>query len=457
MGQSKYKVTFYRMIITHTPLLLMLISSISGALYFADYHYLALGFLTLCIIYIIFYYYHKLDITLTSWIAFLVNSTIFGLFIYGIFNIYYKGLPPIYVEDLSVFSYYRYLSFLVLTVLTLLVYFLFKNYPSMNSLVKYFTFPYLKEELRLILDLWKYSSFLCSRLLNLLQNKRYFFSMYFLIIYTFRFIQAIFFMNFAFLHGDLRFNLYLLPFSFCIWFFRFMEYYFMHFLSSVLAQFRLILDINVKNFESDETLIYCKLSDLTYKLTPFGISEGFYQSHIVFKQWLNHIKVYVYYLKLKKYTKYIDISIIFINLFSWCFIISTYSNNIEQTLWPFIRRSFSTTSKLLSNHMRHIKEDYQNNVKNDSQGKHSPGHPVYGDYNKAGDKFIADGSATHGTPPHPHIPLGKQQPTDKSNTSAIPFDTPVEIPKEYVGKEVPNSTAFLEEHKEKLPPPSSKE
>jgi hypothetical protein len=41
---------------------------------------------------------------------------------------------------------------------------------------------------------------------------------------------------------------------------------------------------------------------------------------------------------------------------------------------------------------------------------------------------------THGIPPHDHIPLGKQNPKDKTNTSAIPYDNPIPIERNFMGK-----------------------
>jgi hypothetical protein len=205
----------------------------------------------------------------------------------------------------------------------------------------------------------------------------------------------------------------------------------------------------------DDYFLYVNKEFISYDITSYGISEGFTESRIVFKQWLEHINLYHYFFCYNKKVNYLNYIFLSIYIICWASIV-TLTKEIENSPWPFIIRGFSTTSRLLApKHLRFMHEGYQSKLKGETSGKHSPGHPVYGDFNHKGE-FIAEGSATHGKPPVNHFPLGKQRPEDK-NTSAIPFDNPVPIPKEFHGKKVPNSEEFLERNKDKLPPPSSKE
>lgn len=106
---------------------------------------------------------------------------------------------PRYIDNLSSYARYRYNLLLILYVVSLY-------------------FPYLKEEIRRILYCWNeniFSYYWCL-LINFLtssrRNRVIYFTVHFIIFYLFSLIQAILFANVVFFHGDLRDNLYLLPY-----------------------------------------------------------------------------------------------------------------------------------------------------------------------------------------------------------------------------------------------------
>jgi hypothetical protein len=207
---------------------------------------------------------------------------------------------------------------------------------------------------------------------------------------------------------------------------------------------------DVKNTPvSSDGFVYC--TELSYKITPLGLKNGFTHGDILFNQWLTYIKVSVFLIRYKKVTFYVSSILALINIASWSFIISSFSDDTF-AMWPFVVRRFGTTvPKLGPRHLRHVAENHQNDLKNATGGRHSPGHPVYGDFNKHG-IYEAEGSVTHGNPPDVNsTELGTQKGNTKP-TRAIPFENPVPIQREKLKGEIPGSKDFLNEPtiKEKL-------
>ena len=427
-------------------------SSLLGIVYFSSLPaYVFYLLVSSILFYLILYIWRGLAIHVSSFIYFLVNYSFLILFLFAFYNVS-KGLPtPIYVENLSAFAYWRYSVFLCLSLLGLIVLFLLRYYPSISYFAELVNFPYLKHQIHLVLVTWEYSFVgdVCSKLLNLLLSSTYiwiFFSFHFFLFYIVGCIQTLLFCNFVFLHGDLRWNLYLLPLSFIIWILRFLEYHFFTFFLSSLDYLNAVLNVTYKNqhYLITENFVIIKPKDLFYQITPYGFSRGFTNETIVFQQWLEYMTVRVFYIKYKKYTHILSTSFLVINMISWSYIISSANPDILST-WEMIltRRSFSSTKILLApRHMRHLEENYQYRLKIDTDGKHSPGHPVYGDFSTSG-KFAAEGSVTHGTTHGQNsTELGIKN-GDIKPTFVIPFDTPKEIDKSQIKNEIPGSAQFL--------------
>jgi hypothetical protein len=100
--------------ITDSGIFFIVNSSIFGILYFSEYPALSMFFIINIFLYFTLYNWRKLSISLLSYICFSINYMFLLSFLYG-FSILYRGLPQArYVEDLSIFSYYRYLTLLQL-------------------------------------------------------------------------------------------------------------------------------------------------------------------------------------------------------------------------------------------------------------------------------------------------------------------------------------------------------
>ena len=239
-------------------------STILGLLYYSDLpQNSCLWYFIVAISYILLYIWRNLLITLRSFICFIINFFILSLFLFGFYNLYLGFPQPIHIEDLSLFSYYRYLIFLVITVLGLFFYILLRFYPSpfLESFINLVTFPYLKEDVRLFLNSWNDSIFgpICSSIMDSLYASKifqYFFVIFHITtIYLVRILQSILLLNFAFFEGDLRYSLYLLPFSFLSWIFSFLEYYLKTFFEGSLLYLEDVLSVKFKNPLSKEALL----------------------------------------------------------------------------------------------------------------------------------------------------------------------------------------------------------
>jgi len=112
------------------------------------------------LLYVLLYAGRNLDVSLGSLVRIYCNLLILTLFILGLYSLG-KGLPkPIFIENLSVFSMYKYTLYLCSIFCSVCGYIVVKNYfPTLLSKVEILTFPYLKEEVRVFLYTWNESVF----------------------------------------------------------------------------------------------------------------------------------------------------------------------------------------------------------------------------------------------------------------------------------------------------------
>lgn len=179
--------------------------------------------------------YCVIPISLTSWVFFSCNLFILIFYFYGFVKIIFDLKNPLHLEDISSFSFYRYHIFLLLCLIVIILYiFTLLVPPRILNLINFtkITFPYLKENLRLIMI----NSFSEDKLIDFTSKffelfyknrsfKRWYIFFNFVIIHALSLLQNCLFFNFVFFHGDLRWNIYLLPFSFFGFIFRFWDYY----------------------------------------------------------------------------------------------------------------------------------------------------------------------------------------------------------------------------------------
>ena len=88
-------------------------------------------------------------------------------------------------------------------------------------------------------------------------------------------MQVGFLVNFALFHGDLRYNLYLLPLSFVSWLFRFLDYYFFKFVSENSLACREQLIIKCDQFPNTQKSYYTmSLNSLKFSLSQIALNPG---------------------------------------------------------------------------------------------------------------------------------------------------------------------------------------
>jgi hypothetical protein len=400
------------------------------------------------IIYLFLYWCSNLDIYLSSFLAFFGNVIILALYIIGFINLS-KGLPnPVYLENLSSYSYYRYMVFLGLALVGIFFYLLIKANimrDSITTFANYISFPYFKEEVRILIASWDISGHYCVRLTDMLIHSltfRYvFFTLHFLIFYFFRILFLCLFINFVFFHGDLRILIYLMPISFLIWFFRFLEYYYFYFFESNKNYIKdLVLVESLTPLTSEElhsVTVTRNPSDLKFTLTDFAVKENYTLKDIdyVISQWYFITNLQVTFLEYKKIISISSKLSLVINVITWITImikLSKYSLVLGYGLGigfgTLSRRAFSSSRPLLlPRDSRFMKESGMNPLKAKTKGAYSPGHPVYGEELPNG-QYKVEGSLTHGkgSKEHPSHELGTRDAQGKAQRY-IPHE-PVTVP-----------------------------
>jgi hypothetical protein len=161
---------------------------------------------------------------------------------------------------------------------------------------------------------------------------------HFVLFYIIRIIQTLLFFNFVFLHGDLRWNIYLLPISFCIWLLRFLEHYFIIFFTASLQYLSDSLKVETKEglFTLSNNFIIVKPKDLTYTMTPFGISRGFTDDAIVFGEWLKYVQLQSFLVTYKNRVNFLSMSFVILNIICWSYLLFLFNSSEHVSLvWPF--------------------------------------------------------------------------------------------------------------------------
>jgi hypothetical protein len=166
-----------------------------------------------------------------------------------------------------------------------------------NALKNNLGFPYLQEEVGIILYSFYKSQFIFIKLKDLMYTyKRWriiYFSMHFTIFYGIRIITLSLFFNFVFLQGDLRYIIYLAPINFIGWVLRFFTYFFRDiFIPSNKEYLNKILKIVWTKPEQQRILpllidsnnmVQLQKRNLKFTLMDYGRSEGFDKAHSRFQ------------------------------------------------------------------------------------------------------------------------------------------------------------------------------
>lgn len=396
---------------------------ISVGLLFISVFLLVTGF-----IYLILYTKLELPLSHFSFIRFSLILTQALLFLSSIFILFYKTKSPIYLEELSIFSQYKYLLFCILSIIGIIL--MLISYFFKHDLFFAVTFLNLQEEMRIILYTWNDTIFsvICSKLIDKLYGSKIFLFIYlfthFSIFYIMRIILLLLFINFIWFNGDLRWILFVVPFSFIIWVLSFFDYYFQIFFKNHCNYLRSILNVKqINTVQAFSGMIYTSLDNLNFNLTSHGYNEGYTLEDmpVLINEW--HIAAYlgVY---ISKYSHFLIIirRILFIlqliNVFAlvYFFFVKPYLDT-KIAMFTFFRNiSFQSSSTILS--CQYITEAARIRTKlgrtllnHETEGVHFGPHLALidrDDKNPDNPQEIRyHGQPTHGngTPENPSVPL----------------------------------------------------
>jgi hypothetical protein len=383
---------------------------------------------------------------------------------------------PIYIEHLSQYSYYKYAGLLLIGTVTGICYFIlryfFPNFRN-NDLWLKITFPYLKEEVRIILYTWNESFFgnICSNIIdNVFKSKillRLFVIIHIIFSYVIRFIQALLFINFAFFHGDLRWNLYLLPLSFISWVLRFFEYYLKIFFKGSCEYIRILLNVKPKkDYDNFSGIASITGDELDFSLTSLALQKGFKPKYlfILANEWLqlNHLEVLL--IKYEKILYWFNLFIIILRILAWFYLSLNYfsinytilsGSSLFFSKTPFIFRFAYIRSPLEAFKVR---ATYQNALEKETDGACGVGHLIIADFSIEDEKgrVLVEGGLTHGkgstsNPSSPVHPTEDLNGTDPRGQRATFTKTPTFVDRKYFySNPIPGSKDFLAKSESKV-------
>jgi len=321
----------------------------------------------LCIsLYFKLYLWRNLVLSLKSFLLFFINYLQLLLYFWSFYLISFSLKNPIYKADLSIFSQYRYLLVSIITIsvfLYILVRFtMLSPSSSYSQFMSKLNYPYLKEEIRLILQTWHKPllSSICSMLIDKLSSSKtvlyFYFLTHFIIFYLPRIIISILFIKFVWLTGDLRYILYLSPVFFVLWILSFFDYYFHNFFQShcnYIHQVMVVRQINP--VKASFGAVKTSLDNMTFEMTAYAFEQGFVKTDlpVFIDEWHIAASLSVYFSWYHKFLFYINRILFFIqiiNIFNlvYFFFIQTYITSYLSMLSIFRhggRSAFAASSR----------------------------------------------------------------------------------------------------------------
>lgn len=415
-----------------------------------------ISLLSALILYIILYkFWRKINISMLSFTWFYIVFIQYCLFCYTFYlSFTEKLLTPIYLENLSAFSQYRYLLPLIgcfiISFFLIIAYF----FSSINMIKERFVFPYTKEEIRIFFYTWNESFIgdICVWIIDKLHYSikfRYlFFSIHFLLFYISRLVFVSLFVNFCFFSGDLRDILYLSFLSFTVWLCNFLLYYLMWFIKANLTLNNEILSTSFadKNVAEAHTNAqgYITITDtnqVIFSLTSEASKYNFSSEHIpaLANSWYILNNVLGLFQRYNAKTIYITYIIMLVYFFCWAFITKTFFFRKGESFFItfsgivniFSKIAFYPPRTFVARDARYLNEWAQNAVRQKIDRRFLPGHPVYGEFQPDG-SYSMEGSMTKGKGPKnsPSIPTLSQPidpnaPDQSQPQSRIPTKEPI--------------------------------
>jgi hypothetical protein len=317
--------------------------------YYFYFLYILLYTAAILSIYNKLYIWRNLPISFKSFIFFFLNATQFILYAWSFYLlIFFKFPKPIYLEDLSIISQYRYLVLFVAFCISIIIYFIayfFNNQFPLN--ISLFTYPYLKEEIRIILYTWHHIfSQLFSKFLHYLYTATHFMRIcylliHFLFFYIPRILISIIFFYCIFFNGDFCYLFYFSPVLFIVWVASFFDYYFNIFFKESFIYVKLLLNVKLNAYNKvSENIIQSSAKNMTFTLTDEAYQRGYTDLGKLglIEVWEICAVLSVYfkiYFRILSIISYILLTLQFINLLGiiYLLIFKTLSNHVFFT-WP---------------------------------------------------------------------------------------------------------------------------
>lgn len=339
----------------------------------------AVNLATFIIIYRLLYFWRNLTCSFWSFMCFSFNILIITLMLGVVIKLFIGINQPIFIENLSHLSTIRHSLFVIFCVLGCIFIFIKNKSVTIQRIYEKLTYPYLLQESKRLLETWEMSFFgsFFEFLLSLIAfNKFKCFLILFLHLFFYYLIplmQASLFFNFAFFHGDLRLNLYLVPLSLLTVFFKHLWYYFNCFFDQ---NAQAIKDVLIVKYEDDSALeqnhqfITIDPAKLSFRLsTPnndasvsFVLLEEYKKYFIL----LGRAHVHLYYYK--KYTKVLSYLIIFLRFISCCNIMFF---NIKTTIFSLLAFHCSIVTHNTCDLRKHFSKETKNTLRDTlPQGVH---------------------------------------------------------------------------------------
>lgn len=435
--------------------------------------FIAKGITLSIILYYILYDFLGLDKSILSFIFFMLNILLISLMIFGFCNACFILNEPILLDNLSYLSAIKYLLFVCCTILIALVALIIYIKPIKNikEIVNIITYPYLQEEFYKIYKTQEnniFGPFFSNMITHLTKSNKVLF-IHFFFTYLIPIIQLLFFINFVFFEGDLRYCLYLLPLSLLSFIFKSIWFYFQHFFENNCQALResviilnneevlafakpiengLLVEVNLEDikFELNKDLF----RDITEPELQVELLEGLKTS------FLECACVESKKLQYNKYTKYIGYILFFFKFICWCQISLDIFFNIKisvltQTILTkkisiyLIPKRFYPTETFI------VKKNFQPVLEKQTQGDYKKNHYVTSDAQKIDNKGEVPyyHSPTHGVGPlnnkskllHPT----KDLQGNSSRQYAVYPKSKLRIPYTWFEKPLPNSIQFYKD------------
>lgn len=397
-------------------LLTLTILCFSFILYYYNYTNISITIFYFAIVsffsYVLIYNYLKLDIILLSYIFYIINNGILLAYLSGIYALFiFNRHGPLLYEDLPIYSTYRYIFCCFFVFIFCIIYFLNWKYKYFTRLLDLLKFPYLQEEVRVILKTL-FDDFLgscCISISNMMtayKSFRYlYFSMHFIFVILIKVITALLFFYFVFFSGDFYILLYFIPFSFVSWVLGNLFYYHFWVIEGNKNHIQDCLSVTLNDkahVQVKDNYVHALPQDFTFRLTPFGYSEGFTHEHypILVSKWFEFSSLDVSLTKYKNKLRVLYIFIFFVYFFCWFYITFTFffikekstivlmggSSFWNHKMFSFIKRSFHSTPPAFRHYdSRNLRESVMYPLYYQTGKLYYMGHHVYGELLPNGD------------------------------------------------------------------------